>query len=93
MQRTGLPDPGTSFLDTVKTTCDECDGKRYNQEAMQYKFKGLTINEVLEMTVNEAYDFFRFLIFRRIEDSERSRLDYLKLGQPLSTLSEGNVSV
>ncbi len=78
------------FLDSVKTICDECEGKRYHSEVLEWKFQGKNIAEVLDMTVNQAYEFFTAVKirkhFRLLQDVG---LGYLKLGQSLSSLSGG----
>lgn len=79
-----------AFLDSVKSKCEECDGKRYSKEVLKYKFKGKSIFDILELTINQAYDFFKN---SEIQSKLRLLIDvglgYLKLGQPLSTLSGG----
>jgi excinuclease ABC subunit A len=79
------------FLVDVWTICDECKGKRYNEETLQCKFQGKTIADVLEMTVNEAIDFFphHLHIHKTLKTMEEVGLDYLQLGQPANTLSGG----
>lgn len=79
------------FLADVYVTCDVCEGKRYNKETLEVKFKGKTISDVLKMTVTEAVDFFQnhFSIFSKLQFLERTGLGYLELGQPAPTLSGG----
>lgn len=79
------------FLPDVYVTCDECKGKRYNREALEIHYKGKTISDVLEMTVEEAHQFFENIpsIKRRLETLERVGLGYIHLGQPATTLSGG----
>lgn len=78
------------FLDSVKTTCDECEGKRYHTEVLLLKHQGRNIAEVLDMTVNQAYDFFSSAKIRNhLRLLQEVGLGYLKLGQSLSTLSGG----
>ncbi len=78
------------FLDSVKTTCDECEGKRYRSEVLELKYLGKSIAEVLEMTVNQAYEFFQKPKIRKhLQLLKEVGLGYLKLGQSLSTLSGG----
>ena len=76
-----------SFLDAVRTKCDDCNGKRYNSRAQSYKYKGKDISEVLDLTVNQAFDFFGDVpsILKHINVG----LGYLTLGQSLSSLSGG----
>jgi excinuclease UvrABC ATPase subunit len=79
-----------AFLDSVKSKCEECDGKRYSKKVLSYKFMGKNIFEVLELTINQAYSFFNN---QQIKSKLKLLIDvglgYLKLGQPLSTLSGG----
>lgn len=78
------------FLDAVKTTCDECEGKRYHQEVLDLKLKGKNIAEVLAMTAVQAYEFFENpKIKKLLHLLIQVGLGYLKLGQSLSTLSGG----
>lgn len=78
------------FLDPVKSTCEACSGKRYNREALKYKLNGKSIVDVIEMTINQANDFFNDIeIRRRLQILIDVGLGYLKLGQALSTLSGG----
>lgn len=78
------------FLDAVKTKCDECDGKRYNPEVLQLKYQDKNISEVLDLTVNQAQEFFDIpIINTRLTLLQEVGLGYLKLGQSLSTLSGG----
>lgn len=79
------------FLPDVYVTCEECKGKRYNREALEIHYKGKTISDVLEMTVEEASAFFANVpsIKRRLETLERVGLGYIRLGQPATTLSGG----
>lgn len=78
------------FLDSVKTTCDECEGKRYHADVLQLKYKGYSIADVLDMPVNQAIDFFRNpKIKRQLQLLKRVGLGYIKMGQPLSTFSGG----
>ncbi|MBU1909989.1 MAG: ATP-binding cassette domain-containing protein, partial [Verrucomicrobia bacterium] len=79
-----------SFLDDVTMTCDECDGKRYKDEVLALHYKGKNIFDILEMTVRDALGFFEHAkILRKLKILERVGLDYLELGQSLSTLSGG----
>lgn len=79
------------FLPDVYVTCEECKGKRYNREALEIHYKGKTIADVLEMTVEEALEFFanQPRIKRRLETLDKVGLGYIKLGQPATTLSGG----
>jgi excinuclease ABC subunit A len=79
------------FLPDVYVTCEECHGKRYNQETLDIRYKGKTIFEVLEMTAEEADDFFQAIpvIHQKLQTLCDVGLGYLKLGQPATTLSGG----
>ena len=78
------------FLDSVKTVCDECDGKRYHSEILDLKFNGMSIVDVLDMTVLHALEFFRNQkINKLLKTLNEVGLGYLKLGQSTSTLSGG----
>ena len=79
------------FLPDVFVTCDVCHGKRYNREALEVKFKGKTISDVLEMTVDEAVEFFDALplIAGKLKTLQEVGLGYIKLGQPATTFSGG----
>jgi len=79
------------FLPDVYVPCEQCHGKRYNRETLEVRFKGKTIADVLDMTVEEALDFFRHIpkINRRLQALHDVGLDYIRLGQPATTLSGG----
>ena len=78
------------FLDSVKTICDECEGKRYHYEVLELKYQDKNIAEVLDMTINQAYEFFSVAkIKKHLKILQEVGLGYLKLGQSLSTLSGG----
>ncbi len=79
------------FLPDVYVPCEVCHGKRYNRETLEVKYKGKSIYDVLEMTVEEALDFFANVPFirRKIETLYDVGLSYIKLGQPSTTLSGG----
>src|ERR1700742_4521190 len=79
------------FLPDVYVTCDVCKGKRYNRETLEVLFKGKSISDVLDMTVEEAHDFFKAVPSIRDKMATLSRvgLDYVKLGQSATTLSGG----
>ena len=80
-----------NFLPDVYVPCEVCDGKRYNRDTLQVKYKGKTIYDVLNMTVEDAVDFFKPLpsIYRKIKTLADVGLTYIKLGQPSTTLSGG----
>lgn len=80
-----------SFLPDVYVKCDECQGKRYNEETLRCLYKGKSIYDVLEMRVEEAVEFFRNRpqIVRKIQTLADVGLGYLKLGQPATELSGG----
>ena len=79
------------FLPDVYVPCEVCKGKRYNRETLEIKYKGKNIHDVLEMTVEEALEFFENIpkIRRRIQTLFEVGLGYIKLGQPATTLSGG----
>ena len=79
------------FLPDVYVTCEECKGKRYNKEALDIHYKGKTISDILEMTVDEARIFFRNIpaIFRKLDVLSLVGLGYMHLGQSATTLSGG----
>ena len=80
-----------NFLPDIYVPCEVCDGKRYNRETLEVKYKGKSIYDVLDMTVEEALDFFKNIptIHRKIQSLYDVGLSYVKLGQPSTTLSGG----
>ncbi len=80
-----------NFLPDVLVPCEECGGKRYNRETLEVKFKGKSIADVLDMTINQAVDFFAAIpnILNKIKVMQDVGLGYIKLGQPSTTLSGG----
>ncbi len=80
-----------NFLPDVYVTCKACGGKRYNRETLEVKYKGKSINDVLDMTVNVAVEFFEHIpsIYTKLRAIQEVGLGYLKLGQPCTTLSGG----
>jgi excinuclease ABC subunit A len=80
-----------NFLPDIYVPCEVCDGKRYNRETLEVRYKGKNIFEVLDMTVEEALDFFKHIptIHRKIQTLYDVGLSYVKLGQPSTTLSGG----
>ena len=79
------------FLADVYVICDECQGKRYNRETLEIKYKGKNIHDVLQMTVEEAYEFFKPvpIIARKLKTLMEVGLSYIALGQSATTLSGG----
>jgi len=79
------------FLPDVYVTCDICKGKRYNREALEIKYKGSTISDVLDMTVEQAAKFFENVpaIARKLDTLVEVGLGYIRLGQPATTFSGG----
>jgi excinuclease ABC subunit A len=79
------------FLPDVYVPCEQCHGKRYNRETLEVRFKGKNISDVLEMSVEEAVGFFENVpkIARRLRTLHDVGLDYIRLGQPATTLSGG----
>lgn len=80
-----------NFLPDVYVPCDECYGKRYNRETLEVRFKGKSINDVLELTINQAVDFFENIphILQKIKTLQDVGLGYISLGQASTTLSGG----
>jgi excinuclease ABC subunit A len=79
------------FLPDVYVTCDECKGRRYNSETLLIKYKGKTISDVLDMTIEEALSFFENIpaITKKLQTLNDVGLGYLRLGQPATTMSGG----
>ena len=80
-----------NFLPDVYVPCEVCKGKRFNRETLEVKYKGKNIAEVLDMTVDEACDFFEAIpsVYNKIKTLQDVGLGYIKLGQPATTLSGG----
>jgi excinuclease ABC subunit A len=80
-----------NFLPDVSVVCEECQGKRYNRETLEVRYKGKSINDVLNMTINEAVDFFENIpsIIQKIKTLKDVGLGYLTLGQASTTISGG----
>ncbi len=79
------------FLPDVYVTCEECKGKRYNRETLDVKYKGKSISDVLDMSIEESCEFFKAIpaIRNKLETLHQVGLDYIKVGQPATTLSGG----
>lgn len=79
------------FMDPVTTVCEECEGTRYSKEALRYSYRGKSVVEILNMSVEDAYEFFKDnkKISRYLQALIEVGLPYLSIGQPLSTLSGG----
>lgn len=79
------------FLPDVYVTCEECQGKRYNRETLQVKYKDKSISDVLDMSIEEATEFFKAVpsIRTKLQTMRDVGLDYIKVGQPATTLSGG----
>lgn len=86
----GYIEMNLAFMDAVKTECDVCQGKRFKQKVLDYRFQEKSITEVLKLTVEEALDFFKEpAVLKKLRAMEQVGLGYLTLGQPTSTLSGG----
>ena len=83
---------GMAFMDSIETVCDLCGGKRYSKEALAYAYKGKNIAEVMDMTVDEAAEFFAGRPFcEKLTSLRRTGLGYLHLNQSMTTLSGGEL--
>ncbi|MCZ2970590.1 hypothetical protein NYY93_26610, partial [Acinetobacter baumannii] len=82
-----------AFMDPVTQTCELCNGKRYSKEALQYKYQGKNIYEVLSLPIYEALDFFKDIsnIYKKLDNLKQVGLDYLNLSQSMTTLSGGEL--
>ena len=80
-----------NFLPDVMVPCEACHGKRYNRETLEVRYKGKSIADVLDMTINQAVEFFESVpnILQKIKTIQEVGLGYIKLGQPSTTLSGG----
>ena len=80
-----------NFLPDVHVPCESCQGKRYNRETLEIRYKGKSISNVLDMTINQAVDFFQHIpsIARKIKTLQEVGLGYITLGQQSTTLSGG----
>lgn len=90
-QGAGLKVIEMNFLPDVQVPCEECNGKRYNRETLEVRYRGKSISDVLNMSINEAVEFFEHLpaIFRKINTLRDVGLGYITLGQSSVTLSGG----
>jgi excinuclease ABC subunit A len=80
-----------NFLPDIEVHCEDCNGKRYNRETLEVRFKGKSISDVLDLTINQATQFFEAIpsIFRKIRTLQDVGLGYITLGQSATTLSGG----
>jgi excinuclease ABC subunit A len=90
-QGAGLQTIEMNFLPDVYVICKDCAGKRYNRETLEVKYKGRSISEVLDMTINQAVEFFENIpnITKKLKTIQKVGLGYITLGQPSTTLSGG----
>ena len=90
-QGAGLRTIEMNFLPDVHVPCESCQGKRYNRETLEIRYKGKSISNVLDMTINQAVDFFQHIpsIARKIKTLQEVGLGYITLGQQSTTLSGG----
>ncbi len=90
-QGAGVKTIEMNFLPDVYVTCPECNGKRYNRETLEIRYKGKSISDVLEMTINQAVEFFENIpsIYQKMNTLREVGLGYVRLGQPSTTLSGG----
>ncbi|QGU96885.1 ATP-binding cassette domain-containing protein [Clostridium bovifaecis] len=81
-----------AFMDTMESICEVCQGRRFNEQVIQFKLRGKSISEVLEMTIDEAMEFFyQKEIFPTLKRLKDVGIGYITLGQPLNTLSGGEL--
>ncbi|MBN2487202.1 MAG: excinuclease ABC subunit UvrA [Bacteroidales bacterium] len=90
-QGAGVQTIEMNFLPDVYVVCKDCAGKRYNRETLEVKYKGRSISDVLDMTINQAVEFFDSIpsIIKKIKTIQKVGLGYITLGQPSTTLSGG----
>lgn len=90
-QGAGLKTIEMNFLPDVHVLCNECNGRRYNRETLEVKYKGKSISDVLDMTINTSVDFFENIpsIYKKLKTLQDVGLGYIRLGQPSTTLSGG----
>ena len=83
---------GMAFMDSIETVCDLCGGRRYSREALAFKYNGKNIAEVMDMSADEASEFFRGKpLFAKLDSLRRVGLGYLHLNQSMTTLSGGEL--
>ena len=84
-----------NFLPDVSVECDACHGARYNRETLQVKYKGKSISDVLNMTINEATSFFENIpsVYQKLNTLREVGLGYIRLGQPSTTILAPNLSL
>lgn len=86
----GIVEMNLAFMDSIKSVCNICEGKKFKKEVLEYKFQGKNIIEVLEMSVSDAIEFFSLKqIKTKLQCIEKMGIGYLTLGQTLDTLSGG----
>lgn len=92
MQGDGIIKIEMHFLPDIYVPCEVCKGKRYNRETLEVRYKGKNIAEILDMTVEDALEFFKNIpkIQRKLQTLYDVGLGYIKLGQPSTTLSGGS---
>jgi excinuclease ABC subunit A len=90
-QGAGMQTIEMNFLPDVYVRCKDCNGKRYNRETLEVKYKGKSISDVLDMTINQAVEFFEPVpsIKQKLKALQQVGLGYITLGQPSTTLSGG----
>lgn len=90
-QGAGMKQIEMNFLPDVQVPCEECSGKRYNRETLEVRYRGKSISDVLDMSIEEAVDFFEPIpaIYRKIKTLKDVGLGYIRLGQSSTTLSGG----
>lgn len=87
---TGIIETDLSFMDSMKTVCEDCEGKRYKKDVLGYQYKGKNIVDIMEMSITEASEFFEHKdIMKKLKSIIDVGLQYMTLGQPLNTLSGG----
>lgn len=86
----GIVQTNLAFMESIKSTCNVCEGKKFKKEVLEYRFQGQNIIEILEMSVSDAIEFFSLKqIKKKLQYIEKMGIGYLTLGQTLDTLSGG----